>query len=96
MAFGAVLESSFDDSLSPIKRAAVTPLPFHNMARGRRRRAPGRRKASGRRKTSGRRKAPRRRNQDGGIFPLLALAIPALAAAGAGAGFGVKKALERL
>lgn len=52
---------------------------------------------------SGGRRRRRHRKQKGGLFPLLALAIPALVAAGkaaaaggiaAGAGFGVKKGLE--
>ena len=46
-----------------------------------------------------------RRRQTGGVFPLLALAMPAIIAAskaaalgsvGAAAGFGIKKGLERI
>ena len=52
-----------------------------------------------------RRGARKRREQHGGVFPLLALAIPALVAAskaaalggvGAAAGYGVKKGLDRI
>ena len=63
----------------------------------------GRQKKRVRRPTRGRRR--RRRRQDGGIFPLLALAVPALIAAskaaalggvGAAAGYGVKKGLDQI
>ena len=52
-----------------------------------------------------RRGGRKRRGQHGGVFPLLALAIPALVAAskaaalggvGAAAGYGVKKGLDRI
>ena len=52
-----------------------------------------------------RRRRGRRGGQHGGVFPLLALAIPALVAAskaaalggvGAAAGYGVKKGLDRI
>ena len=52
-----------------------------------------------------RRRRSRRGGQHGGIFPLLALAVPALVAAskaaafggvGAAAGYGVKKGLDRI
>ena len=56
-----------------------------------------------RRRRGGVRKTKRR--QQGGIFPLMALALPAIVAAskaaamgsvGAAAGFGIKKGLERI
>ena len=48
---------------------------------------------------------PRKDNQHGGVFPLLALAMPAIIAAskaaalggvGAAAGYGVKRGLDRI
>ena len=53
----------------------------------------------------GRKRVTKRHNQYGGVFPLLALAMPAIIAAskaaalggvGAAAGYGVKKGLERI
>ena len=53
----------------------------------------------------GRKRATKRHNQHGGVFPLLALAMPAIIAAskaaalggvGAAAGYGVKKGLDRI
>ena len=64
----------------------------------------GRQKRRVRRPTRGRQRR-RRRRQDGGILPLLALAVPALVAAskaaalggvGAAAGYGVKKGLDQI
>ena len=58
-----------------------------------------------RQRRRGRRRATKRRRQNGGIFPLLALAVPALVAAskaaalggvGAAAGYGVKKGLDQI
>ena len=58
-----------------------------------------------RQRRRGRRRAMKRQRQHGGIFPLLALALPALVAAskatalggvGAAAGYGVKKGLDQI
>ena len=62
------------------------------------------RKRTRRRRGGVTRRRPRL-HQDGGVFPLLALAMPAIIAAskaaalgglGAAAGFGVKKGLEKI
>lgn len=58
-----------------------------------------------RRKRRVTRKRGKTKRQDGGVFPLLALALPAIVAAskaaalggvGAAAGYGVKKGLEKI
>ena len=63
------------------------------------------RKRTRRRRRGGVTRRRSRLHQDGGVFPLLALAMPAIIAAskaaaleglGAAAGFGVKKGLEKI
>ena len=85
------------------KRDGIIPLKSlsrNNIPRIRRQR---RRRVTKMKRTK--RSRSRRVRQDRGIFPLLALAIPALAAAGkaaalggvgAAAGYGIKKGLEKI